>query len=137
MQRRVLNFLLATSMAVSVHAQQPAARPVRSAPGATTVPTNITPTPEMWFYDQELRQRYSPELAVRRKAEFETQQMMHRMAAREWFGVSLARPTANVTPFSSTYSPSWTSNTRDPNQWSASGAGAVLVPTTRPTWGVW
>ena len=31
-----------------------------------------------------------------------------------WFGVSNARPTASVTPWFGTYSPTWVGNTNDP-----------------------
>lgn len=101
--------------------------------------SHVAPTPEMWFYDQELRQRYSPELAVRRKAELETAQRMQRMAASEWYGHSAARPNANPTPFTGgVYSPTWSSTTRDPYRWAGYQSGATIVlPSARPVYNVW
>lgn len=105
---------------------------------SSTEPTSVmqvTPTPEMWFYDQELRQRYSPELAVRRKAEFETAQRMRRLAAREWYGIDNSRPIAHPTPHMGTYSPMWTGNSRDAFHWAGRSSGTtIVVPSGRPVY---
>jgi hypothetical protein len=74
--------------------------------------------PEMWLYMQERDRHDDPKEAVRRKAEYRTEQRLRRMAAREWFGYSNARPTANPEPFHSTYSPHWSANNpMRPDQW--------------------
>lgn len=79
-------------------------------------------TPEMWLYLQELRRYDDPRLAVRRKAEFRADQRRRRIAAREWFGLSNMRPTANPTPWYGAYSPHWGSNdVLRPYQWTANG----------------
>jgi len=113
--------MLAMLLTSSVVRGQGPVEPKTSKLGAeATSLGHITPTPEMWFYDQELRQRYSPALAVRRKAEFETDQRMRRMAAREWYGYSALRPAAN------------------PNSMMApSPVQHTIVPSTRPTYNVW
>lgn len=88
----------------------PAAAP--AAPGTTA-----SLTPEMWFYQQERSHWENPREAVRRKAEFRASQRANRIASMQWFGKSNARPTASPTPFTGSYSPTWTSNNFDPNRW--------------------
>jgi hypothetical protein len=100
-------------------AQEPAkpAREIRRdySPGAAS------PTPEMWFYEQE-RSRYDdPKMAVRRKAEFRAAQRSNRIASQHWYGMSNSRPTVSTTPWFGTYSPTWSSNSADPYRWSATG----------------
>lgn len=118
-------FALAASLGL-VHtalAQQPVSRTTRNPDpvGSHISLGQMTPTPEMWFYDQAQRQHSDPQSAVREKAEFESIQRQRRIAARQWFGVSNARPNAEVTPMMGTYSPTWVSNTRNPAQWSGQG----------------
>ena len=75
-------------------------------------------TPEMWLYVQEMRRHDDPKEAVRRKAEYRTAQRQRRMAAREWFGYSNARPTANSDPWTAGYSAHWSgNNAMRPDQW--------------------
>jgi hypothetical protein len=75
-------------------------------------------TPEMWFYMQESHRHDDPKEAVRRKAEFRTAQRQRRMAAREWFGYSNARPTVNPDPWNAGYSAHWSANNAmRPDQW--------------------
>lgn len=83
-------------------------------------------TPEMWFYQQELRRHEDPRVAVRQKAEFRRNQRQRRIAAMKWFGLSNSRPVANPTPVTSSYSPGWTSNTYWPYQWSGQGRTAAF-----------
>ncbi len=121
-------------------AQQPTvAKPKPTVTTEATSVGQVAPTPEMWFYDQELRQRYSPELAVRRKAEFETDQRMRRMAAREWFGIDNSRPIANPTPhIGGSYSPMWTGGGRNAYHWAGRSHGATyIVPSTRPVYTIY
>lgn len=74
--------------------------------------------PELWLYTQEMRRRDDPKEAVRRKAEYRTAQRQRRIAAREWFGYSNSRPTANLDPWDTSHSPHWTANNAlHPYQW--------------------
>jgi hypothetical protein len=86
-------------------------------------PSMAQMTPEMWFYQEEMRRYDDPKLAVRRKAEFRAAQRQRRIAAMDWYGFSNLRPTANPTPFTGgVYSPGWISNNnRHPMEWSGGG----------------
>ena len=65
---------------------------------STISPGELTPTPEMWFYEEDFRRYTDPKLAVRKKAEFRTATRQQRMAALKWFGMSNQRPKAGVDP---------------------------------------
>ncbi|NLF06896.1 MAG: hypothetical protein GX594_02820, partial [Pirellulaceae bacterium] len=67
-------------------------------------------TPDMWFYDQELRRHKDPKEMVRAKAEYRAWQRTKRLAAMRWFGFSNSRPQASADPFNGDYSPRWTAN---------------------------
>ena len=89
----------------------------------------LSQTPEMWFYEQERSRHDDPKLAVRRKAEFKAAQRTNRIASLHWYGMSNSRPTASTTPWFSTYSPTWSSNSADPFRWNATGqAGLMFSP---------
>ena len=107
----------------------PAARaPRQQADALTDGTTSLTQmTPEMWFYQQEMRRYDDPRAAVRRKAEYRAAQRQRRIAAMEWYGYSNSRPIANPTPFASgPYSPGWVSNNyRAPMEWSGGGRSVV------------
>jgi hypothetical protein len=77
----------------------------------------LTPTPEMWFYEQAMRQYENPKMAVRRKAEYRAAQRQARLAASRWFGFSNSRPMAAANPMFGTDSPRWGSNSWDPLLW--------------------
>ncbi|HEY1068736.1 MAG TPA: hypothetical protein VGE52_21615, partial [Pirellulales bacterium] len=64
-------------------------------------------SPELWIYLQERSDRLDPKLAVRAKAALEAEQRQARIAARKWYGTSLARPVVSPTPFMSGYAPGW------------------------------
>ena len=89
-------------------------------------PNAVSPTPEMWFYEQERTRYEDPKGAVRRKAETRATQRAERLAAMKWYGMSNSRPVAGTTPLFGTYSPMWASNTPDPYRW-RSGVPAVVV----------
>lgn len=79
-------------------------------------------TPEMWLYMQERDRHDDAKEAVRRKAEYRTAQRQRRIAAREWFGYSNARPAANSDPWMAGYSPHWSANSpQRPDQWIGNG----------------
>ena len=97
-------------------------------PGEIKTPiTSISPgelkaTPEMWFYEQYMRQYQDPKMAVRANAEFQADQRQRRLAAMHWFGLSNSRPRACSDPMHGDYSPGWTSNNSTyPNRWDGIG----------------
>ncbi|MBL9124318.1 MAG: hypothetical protein JNG90_11850 [Planctomycetaceae bacterium] len=88
----------------------------------------ITPTQEMWFYQQELKRAQDPKQAIRRRAEYRAAQRERRLASQEWYGVSPLRPNANITPWmGGSYSPGWSGNSRDSFRWSPA-TPVVVVP---------
>ena len=99
-------------------------------------PGEIAPTPEMWFYEQYLRRYQDPKTAVRQRAEQKAAQRQQRIAARQWFGLSNARPTAASDPYHGDYSPRWSSNNSYyPFQWNGTGAPMVVIrPEVRSTY---
>ena len=137
-----MKLLLATVAAVLLsapaiaHAQAPSqadeTEPKTSAEKISAVEPEIslgqlTPTPEMWFYEQAMRRYRDPKVSVRRRAEFEADQRQARLAAQRWFGYSNSRPTVNPTPFTSNYSPMWTSNSPYGGQWRGVSQTTVVV----------
>ncbi len=117
-----LILLLAT---LPAQAAKPAPTPLGSA--ATVSPGELKVTPEMWFYDQQMRQYQDPKMMVRQKAEFHAQQRMRRLESMRWFGFSNARPVASGDPIHGDYSPHWTSNSAlYPLRWS--GVGVMYPP---------
>jgi len=94
----------------------------------------ITPTPDMWFFQQQMQQYQDPKAAVRAKAEARSEARDLRLTARRWFGLSNARPRANADPLHGDYSPQWTSNnTAYPDRWTANHPGTTVVTVQRPT----
>jgi len=91
-------------------------------------PGDVTATPDMWFYEQSLRQYNDPKSVVRQKAEFRTAERMRRMAALRWFGFSNSRPMAGVDPIHGDYSPSWSSgNVYQPFRWAGGRTSTIVV----------
>jgi hypothetical protein len=91
-------------------------------------PGEVQATPEMWFYEQSLRQYQDPKLAVRQAAEFRAEQRQRRIESAKWFGLSNSRPRASSDPIHSDYSPHWTSNNGYyPSRWSGSGGVPTVV----------
>jgi hypothetical protein len=91
--------------ATSVQAE----RPTPAGMGlSNTVPAgDVKTTPEMWFYEQSLRQYNDPKVAVRAKADFRAQERQRRLESMKWFGFSNARPRASSDPFNNDYAPGW------------------------------
>lgn len=106
----------------------------RIAPAHEVATGVVTPTPEMWFYEQERLRHDSPKMAVRRKAELRGLQRQERLASLEWYGLSNSRPTAAITPIcGGSYAPGWASNTVDPWRWRSPAAPVVVLrPGTGP-----
>jgi hypothetical protein len=90
----------------------------------------VTPTPEMWFYEQERRREDDPKMAVRRKAEARAQARMSRLAACRWYGISNSRPTVSPTPWDAGYSPYWGSNSYEAMRWRPANAVISARPTS-------
>jgi hypothetical protein len=101
----------------------------------------LTPTSEMWLYQQSLRRYSDPQAAVRRRAEFEADQRQARLAAQRWFGYSNSRPTVSPTPFTGNYSPMWTSNSPYSTEWRGVNSATIVVPMAPPrstaAYGLW
>ncbi len=113
----VLPLLFATGVAR-------AEKPVSSGLGIDTVvsPGELKVTPEMWFYDQAMRQYKDSKMAVRANAEFRAAQRMRRLESMKWFGFSNNRPSVSSDPFHGDYSPRWTANPGYyPSRWNGVG----------------
>ena len=89
-----------------------AEKPVAVGVGLDSVvsPGELKATPEMWFYDQAMRQYKDPKMAVRTMADFRADQRQRRLESMKWFGLSNSRPRASSDPFHNDYSPSWVAN---------------------------
>ena len=102
-----------------------------SAGRAQPIPENsaglLSPTPEMWFYDQERIRHDDPKLAVRRRAELRGQQRQERLASQKWYGISNSRPTVSPTPWFAGYSDHWGSNSYDPLRWRMPAVPLVVM----------
>ena len=123
-------FVLAVLAAVPALAQNPATARLALKPDLSA--GEVSPTPEMWFYEQYRSDYLDPKMAVRQKAEFRAAQRQKRMAALKWFGFSNQRPRASSDPIHGDYSPMWSSNNpARPLQWS--GVGHSWVPTREAT----
>ncbi len=130
----ILTLALVAMAAVPAMAQKPEANSFTPKVGVAS--SEIQATPEMWFYEQYQADYRDPQLAVRRKAEFRSQQRQHRLASMKWFGFSNQRPITATDPYNGDYAPKWTSNnTTYPNRWTGVGrATVVLQPTQTKTY---
>lgn len=101
-----------------------AEKPIATSPGLGTSvsPGELKATPEMWFYDQALRQYKDPQMAVRAQADLRAQQRQRRLESLKWFGLSNSRPRASSDPFHNDYSPGWVAN---PSYYPARWSGAA------------
>ena len=118
--------LLVVLMAMPTQAQTPAesGSTLRFSGGIT--PGEVTATPEMWFYQQQMNRWDNPKEAIRRKAEFRSAQREARLASRRWFGVSLARPMTSTAVLNGEHAATWTGGSPlHPYQWS--GAAPVVI----------
>ena len=106
----------------------------RIASSHETSPGVLTPTPEMWFYEQERARHDDPKLAIRRRAELRGLQRQDRLASLKWYGLSNSRPSVSITPWFGSYSANWGSNTPDPMRWRAAPVPLIVQ---RPTSGAY
>jgi hypothetical protein len=96
-------------------------------PVVTTAPGELKATPEMWFYEQTMKEYKDPKNAVRANAEFAGKQRAARLASMKWFGLSNARPRVCADQVNN-YPPAWGSNTPlQPNRWQATGGQPYYV----------
>ena len=119
--------LLVVLMAMPAVAQTPAESnsSMRFSGGIT--PGEVTATPEMWFYQEQMNRRDDPKEAVRRKAEFRTAQREARLAARRWYGVSVARPMTSTAIMNGESGPTWVgSDPLYPYRWRNSSPVVVV-----------
>lgn len=115
MKRLVIALSLTVFLPWSAFGQQPHAR--QREPERRISLGELSPTPEMWFYEQALRQYEDPKTMVRQKAEFKAVQRERRLAALEWYGYSNSRPQMSPDPMYGSSSPHWSSNSYDPFRW--------------------
>jgi hypothetical protein len=88
----------------------------------------VKATPEMWFYEQQMKLYLDPKMAVRRAAEFRADQRRRQIAAMQWFGYSNLRPRVSPDPYNGDYAPTWTgNNSYYPNRWMGTGAPLIVV----------
>ncbi len=106
-------------------AQQPMGGDSESNPPITL--SELQPTAQMWFYEQAMRQYHNPQAAVRAKAEYRAAQRQRRLASSKWFGISNSRPTVSSTPYTSSYSPTWTSGNSNPFHWHGASSRPIVV----------
>lgn len=104
----------------------PTPAPFSHDPGPVVSGT-LSPTPEMWFYSQERMRYESPKSVVRRKAEIRAAERTARIESQRWFGMEKARPLANPTPITGTYSPMWAGNSNDRLVWRGGYAPNYVV----------
>lgn len=91
-------------------------------------PGELTPTPEMWFYEQDYQRYMDPKMMARQKAEFRSAERQRRLETRRWYGMSNMRPHSGTDPVHGETAPHWASGSYyQPNRWSGSGAAAVVV----------
>ena len=90
-----LAFVLVLPLFLTSGAAQ-AQRPLEHGLGLQSVvsPGELKATPEMWFYDQEMRQYNNPKMMVRARAEYKAWQRTRRLESMRWFGFSNSRPRA-------------------------------------------
>lgn len=95
-------------------------------------PGEVQATPEMWFYEQELRRYNDPKTALRAQAEAKSAQRRARLAAMAWYGYSNSRPQAGIDVVHGHYSPVWVSNSYSPFNWvgAANPTTVIVAPTT-------
>jgi hypothetical protein len=136
---RMKRFAIAVSMvllsATMVAAQGKDATPKSSTPktapaDATMIsPGELKPTPEMWFYQQYLRQYQDPKAMLHMKGDLEATQRARRLNAMKWFGLSNQRPRVAIDALHSDSSPSWASNNwYYPFRWQAGPTPVIITP---------
>ena len=118
--------MLLVAMGSMALAANPVEKPRPSA-GAAISAGELTPTPEMWFYQQYQQQYQNPREMVHRNADFKAAERMRRLNTQKWFGMSNQRPKVTNDPYNSDYTAMWASpNMLYPNRWQSFGVPVVL-----------
>jgi hypothetical protein len=121
--------IIAFAASTTIKADEPAVvKTSATAPAEmTTISANqVTATPEMWFYEQEMRRYDDPRTAIRANAALKTAQRQARLAAMQWYGFSNSRPLSGCDPFHGVYSPRWVSNGYNPSEWVGPAGPTIL-----------
>lgn len=119
--------ILAALAASRAQAEPPKVMPTSATSSAVDLSTGqVTATPDMWFYEQELRRYDDPRNAIRAQAAMKTAQRNARLAAMQWYGLSNSRPLSGCDPLHGVYSPRWVSNGYMPSEW-VGAAGATTI----------
>ena len=107
-------------------------RPVSTTPPANNVtillPSEVTATPQMWFYEQSMARYNDPKTAIRAAAEFKSNQRRMRMAAMDWYGYSNSRPAMGIDPVDGPTQAQWIGNGYDPTSWVAPRTAVWVIP---------
>ena len=128
MKRLWIVFAVMLFVVPAATAQEGSSNDSKVMPNVTVSTGQVTATPEMWFYEQRLREYMDSKMAVRRVAEQKAAQRRARIAARKWYGLSNLRPTASPDPYNGSYSPRWGgNNSLYPNLWSGYGPSYVVL----------
>lgn len=124
MKRLLIAFVLPLALtAGAAQAQRPTSAGVGSESGVSY--SELKVTPQMWFYEQAMRQYKDPKMAVRANAEVRFAQRQRRIESMKWFGFSNSRPRASSDPFHGDYSAHWVSTPAYyPSRWSGVGQPA-------------
>jgi len=97
-------------------------------PTVTISPGELAATPEMWFYEQAMRQYQDPKTAVRQKAEYHAAERIRRLTALKWYGISKSRPVVHPDRLYGDYGPAWSSgNFFRPLTWSSPTMPLVVL----------
>ena len=96
--------------------------------------SELAATPEMWFFEQYLREYRDSKAMLRKKAEFRVAERERRVTMLKWYGTSNSRPSAGSDPVHSEYSARWVSNNPYyPSRWAGYAAGTVVARSASPT----
>lgn len=85
-------------------------------------PSELKATPDMWYYEQAMRQYKDPKMVVRARAEAQANMRLQRLESMKWFGFSNIRPRASSDPYHNDYSPGWVASPGYfPGRWNGVG----------------
>jgi hypothetical protein len=122
MNRLLIVIALPLVLTAGIASAQKPADTHRQSMSTAVSPGELKATPEMWFYEQYMRNYKDPKMAVRARAEYRADQRQRRLESMRWFGFSSARPTASADPFNGDYSPHWVASPGYfPNRWPGVG----------------
>ncbi len=127
MKRSIAALVIVFAVGSIAWAERPAARNTNM---QTIVSSGeLKATPEMWFYEQALRQYKDPKMMVRANAQYRSEQRLRRLEAMKWFGLSNSRPRVCSDPFHNDYSPHWVANPGYyPSRWNGVGQAGAYLP---------